>query len=114
MLKFKLYKIPVNLEIINLSRREIERKQVARAIERLLCARVRGSRGKTMLPMRVYPCECTWEAGEKGTSADRFGMSPMDLTESLAEALSRHFVFYFRESRADWTRRVNSARCNAL
>lgn len=54
------------------------------------------------------------EAGEKGTSADRFGMPLMDLTESLAEAVSRHFVFYFRESRADWTRRVNSARCNAL
>lgn len=54
------------------------------------------------------------EVGEKSTSADRFEMPPMDLTESLAEALSRHFVFYFRESRADWTRRVNSARCNAL
>lgn len=34
--------------------------------------------------------------GEKGTSADRFGMPPMDLTESLVEALSRHFVFYFQ------------------
>lgn len=99
-----LYKIHVNLEIINLSRRErSNEKKEHRAIAR------RGPRGKTMLPTR--------DRGgreEKGTSADRFGMPPMDLTESLAEALSRHFVFYFRESRADWTRRVNSARCNAL
>lgn len=63
----------------------------------------------------MLPIETEEGGGGEGVQAQIDSeCRPMDLTEGLAEALSRHFVFYFRESRADWTRRVNSARCNAL